>query len=104
MGIAYIAFALVDVLALALGIGGAIGLLAVVKGTMSTTVVQTLSSDEYRGRVMSLMMFTWGAQAVGAIFMGAIAQFADAPSAFAVGGVLVIVATVAVWYLALRKL
>ena len=104
VGIAYIAFALVDVLALALGIGGAIGLLAVVKGTMSTTVVQTLSSDEYRGRVMSLMMFTWGAQAVGAIFMGAIAQFVDAPSAFAVGGVLVIVATVAVWFLALRKL
>ena len=80
------------------------GTLAVVKGTMSTTVVQTLASDEYRGRVMSLMMFTWGAQAAGAVFMGAIAQFANAPSAFAVGGLLVIVATVTVWFLALRKL
>lgn len=104
VGIAYIVFAAVDVLALALGIACVMGTLAVVKGTMSTTVVQTLASDEYRGRVMSLMMFTWGAQAAGAVFMGAIAQFADAPSAFAVGGLLVIVATVTVWFLALRKL
>ena len=104
VGIAYIAFALVDVLALALGVAGVIGTLSVVKGTMSTTLVQTLSSDEYRGRVMSLMMFTWGAQAAGAVFMGAIAQFADAPSAFAVGGLLVIVATATVWFLALRRI
>ena len=104
VGIAYIVFAAVDVLALALGIACVMGTLAVVKGTMSTTVVQTLASDEYRGRVMSLMMFTWGAQAAGAVFMGTIAQFADAPSAFAVGGLLVIVATVTVWFLALRKL
>lgn len=104
VGIAYIAFAAVDVLALAFGIAGVMGTLAVVKGTMSTTVVQTLASDEYRGRVMSLMMFTWGAQAAGAIFMGAIAQYADAPTAFAVGGLLVIVATASVWWMALRKL
>lgn len=104
VGTAYIAFALVDVLALALGVAGVIGTLSVVKGTMSTTLVQTLSSDEYRGRVMSLMMFTWGAQAAGAVFMGAIAQFADAPSAFAVGGLLVIVATATVWFLALRRI
>ncbi len=104
VGITYIVFAAVDVLALALLVAGVIGMLAVVKGTMSTTVVQTLSSDEYRGRVMSLMMFTWGAQAGGAVFMGAIAQFADAPSAFAVGGLLVIVATATVWMLALRRI
>lgn len=104
VGIAYVAFSFIGVLALALAVAAVIGMLTVVKGTMSTTVVQTLVSDEYRGRVMSLMMFTWGAQAAGAVFMGGIAQIAGAPSAFAIGGVLVVVASSAVWMLALRRL
>ena len=104
IGLAYVAFAFVGLLALAFAVASVIGLLAVVKGTMSTTVVQTLASDEYRGRVMSLMMFTWGAQAAGAVFMGGIAELASAPTAFAIGGVLVVVATASVWALALRKL
>ena len=104
VGVAYVAFSYIGVLALALGVAAVIGMLTVVKGTMSTTVVQTLVSDEYRGRVMSLMMFTWGAQAAGAVFMGGIAQVAGAPTAFAIGGVLVVVASSAVWMLALRRL
>lgn len=104
IGLAYVAFAFVGVLALAFAVAAIIGLLAVVKGTMSTTVVQTLASDEYRGRVMSLMMFTWGAQAAGAIFMGGIAEMSGAPTAFAIGGALVVITTAVVWVLALRKL
>ena len=104
VGAAYIAFAFTSILAGALAIATVIGLLTVVKGTMSTTVVQTVAPDEYRGRVMSLMMFTWGAQAAGAILMGAIAQVASAPYAFAAAGILVIFATAIVWMLALRKL
>ncbi|MCY4475061.1 MAG: MFS transporter [Chloroflexi bacterium] len=104
VGICYIAFGVVDLLLYALAIAGLVGGLSVVKGTMSTTVVQTLTSDTFRGRVMSLMNFTWGAQAVGALFMGTLAQLWGAPFAFIVAGVMAIVATVVVWRVALRRL
>ena len=104
VGICYIAFGVVDLLLYALAIAGLVGGLSVVKGTMSTTVVQTLTSDTFRGRVMSLMNFTWGAQAVGALVMGTLAQLWGAPFAFIVAGVMAIVATVVVWRVALRRL
>ena len=104
VGICYIAFGAVDLLMLALAIAGLLGGLSVVKGTMSTTVVQTLTSDTFRGRVMSLMNFTWGAQALGALVMGTLAQLWGAPFAFIIAGLAAIIATLAVWQLALRRL
>ena len=104
VGICYIAFGAVDLLTFALAIAGLLGGLSVVKGTMSTTVVQTLTSDAFRGRVMSLMNFTWGAQALGALVMGTLAQLWGAPLAFIVAGIAAIIATLAVWQLALRRL
>ena len=104
VGICYIAFGAVDMLMFALAIAGVLGGLSVVKGTMSTTVVQTLTSDAFRGRVMSLMNFTWGAQALGALVMGTLAQLWGAPFAFIVAGIAAIIATLAVWQLALRRL
>ena len=104
VGVCYLVFGVVDVFMFAVAIAGVVGGLTVVKGTMSTTVVQTLVSDEFRGRVMSLMNFTWGAQAAGALFMGALAQVWGAPFAFGVAGVLGVVATIGVWLVALRKL
>ena len=88
----------------ALAIAGLLGGLSVVKGTMSTTVVQTLTSDTFRGRVMSLMNFTWGAQALGALVMGTLAQLWGAPFAFIIAGIAAIIATLAVWQLALRRI
>ena len=104
VGACYIIFGAVDVFLYALIVVGAIGGLSVVKGTMSTTVVQTLTSDAFRGRVMSLMNFTWGAQALGALLMGTLAELWGAPFAFIVAGVLAIVATLGVWQFALRRL
>lgn len=104
VGVCYIIFGAVDVFLYALIIVGVIGGLSVVKGTMSTTVVQTLTSDTFRGRVMSLMNFTWGAQALGALLMGTLAELWGAPLAFIVAGVLAIVATLGVWQFALRRL
>ena len=104
VGICYIAFGAVELLSYALAIVGFVGGLSVVKGTMSTTVVQTLTSDAFRGRVMSLMNFTWGAQAVGALVMGTLAQLWGAPFAFVIAGIAAILVTVAVWKLALRRL
>ena len=104
VGACYIVFGAVDVFIYALIIVGAIGGLSVVKGTMSTTVVQTLTSDTFRGRVMSLMNFTWGAQALGALLMGTLAELWGAPFAFIVAGILAIIATLGVWQFALRRL
>ncbi len=102
VGACYVIFSLVDDLMWALPIASAVGLFSVVKGTMSTTVVQTLVSDEFRGRVLSLMMFTWGAQAVGALVSGTLAQIWGAPLAIGVSGAMAIVATIVVWRAALR--
>ena len=104
VGLCYVVFGAVDIFIVALGIAGFVGALGVVKGTMSTTVVQTLVTDEFRGRVMSLMNFTWGAQALGALVMGTLAQFWGAPFAFVAAGVMAVVATVVVWQLVLRRL
>ena len=104
VGLCYVVFGAVDVFIYAVAIAGFVGALGVVKGTMSTTVVQTLVSDQFRGRVMSLMNFTWGAQALGALLMGTLAQIWGAPFAFIVAGVLAVVATIAVWQLVLRRL
>ena len=104
VGICYIVFGAVDIFMFALIVVGAIGGLSVVKGTMSTTVVQTLTSDTFRGRVMSLMNFTWGAQALGALLMGTLAELWGAPFAFMVAGILAVVATLGVWQFSLRRL
>lgn len=104
VGLCYVAFGAVDVFLFAVAIAGVVGALTVVKGTMSTTVVQTQVTDEFRGRVMSLMNLTWGAQAAGALLMGTLAQLWGAPFAFGVAGVLGVSATVGVWLFALRRL
>ena len=104
VGVCYIAFAATDIFTYALIIAGIVGGLSVIKGTMSTTVVQTVTSDAFRGRVMSLMNFTWGAQAIGGLLMGTLAELWGAPVAFTFAGITAIAATLAVWTLALRRL
>ncbi|MDA1218206.1 MAG: MFS transporter [Chloroflexi bacterium] len=71
----------------------------VVFGTLSTTLMQTLSADEFRGRVMSLHQFTWGATALGSLMMGAFAEGIGIPVTIALGGGVVVVSalSVAMW-------
>lgn len=104
LGISFIILAMLDNLLFALPITAIIGISSVLKGTMSTTVVQTLVTDEFRGRVLSLMMFTWGAQAIGALLSGILAQMWGAPTAIFVSGVIAIIITAIVWQLALRRI
>ncbi len=104
LGICMVFFSLVERLEFALPIATLIGLFTVFKSTMSTTVVQTLVSDEYRGRVMSLMMFTWGAQAMGALLSGALAEWFGAPFALLLSGFAALISALLVWRLALRRL
>lgn len=104
LGTSFIILAMLDNLLFALPITAIIGISSVLKGTMSTTVVQTLVTDEFRGRVLSLMMFTWGAQAIGALLSGILAQMWGAPIAIFVSGVIAIIITAIVWQLALRRI
>jgi MFS family permease len=66
-----------------LGLAGAV---SAVYTTLNGTILQELTPDEYRGRVSSVYMVTWGMQPIGAIPMGVIAEFWGAPAAVFVGG------------------
>ena len=70
--------------------------------TMSQTLVQTLVEPEYRGRILGISQFTWGASSLGGLFMGALAQVYSAPLALTVGGALMSCAVVGVGLTLLR--
>ncbi len=96
LGSAQLIFSRIDVIAVAVIVAGFIGGFKVVLGTMNTTVVQTLVDEEFRGRVMSINQLTWGASALGGLFMGYMAQRFDAPTAMTLGGAIAILATILV--------
>jgi MFS family permease len=56
-----------------------------------STMLQLRLPDEYRARVMGVWSLTWSLIPVGGMFSGAIAEFAGAPAAVAIGGLLVAV-------------
>lgn len=63
---------------------------------MSTnnTLIQSMTSDEYRGRVMSLYMLDIGFAPLGGLLAGTLAQTMGAPRAVLVGGVTALVLVV----------
>jgi len=82
---------------------GMIGVFRVVFGTMGTTLIQSLAADEYRGRVMSIHQFTWGAMALGGLLMGGLGQTLGAPFALSLGGLVIATATVLAALTVLRR-
>jgi MFS family permease len=56
--------------------------------TLNGTIVQELCADEYRGRVSSVYMVTWGLVPVGALPAGILAEAYGAPLAVLLGGVI----------------
>lgn len=66
-----------------------IGATRVVFQTMGTTLMQTLTSDEFRGRIMSLHQFTWGAAALGGLLMGTLGEYLGVKVALSIGGAVV---------------
>lgn len=77
-------------------------LMLAVVGLMHTTVmimVQTLLlgsvSDELRGRVMGIYVFTWGAVPLGSLQAGAVAGLLGAPFALGMGGAVIMLAAAA---------
>lgn len=54
--------------------------------TMSNTMLQTYSSLEMRGRVMSIMTVAYGLAPLGAMPLGAVAEIIGTPQSLAIGG------------------
>ena len=103
-GFGLVLFARFDILVIAMLILGVVGSLRVVFGIMNTTLMQTLVEEQYRGRVMSLHQFTWGATALGGLLMGGLAQNFGAPLALTVGGFATAIATAVVGATVLRRM
>ena len=94
VGISLIVFSFISNLSVALMIVPIIGLVTVAKGTIGTTVIQTLVDDQFRGRIMSLQQWSWGASAFGGIFAGFMAQYFGAPITLFIGGLITIVVSI----------
>ena len=103
-GAALIAFAQSDTVALAAFMLSLVGATRTVYQTMAQTLVQTLVSPEFRGRVLGINQFTWGASSLGGLIMGALAQAYGAPFALTLGGSMMAGAVAAVGVTALRPL
>lgn len=79
-------FALASWLPLALVFLALAGASSSIYTTLNGTIIQELSSDEYRGRVSSVYMVTWGMMPLGALPAGALAERYGAPLVVLLGG------------------
>ena len=82
---------------------GAIGAFHVAFQIMSTTMLQSLADDEYRGRVMSVHMITWGSTALGAYLMGEMGERQGVGFAFGLSGAVILSCTLAVGLLMIGR-
>lgn len=83
-------FALSPWFSLALVFIAAIGFTSMVSMTVNNTAIQLIIPDEMRGRVMSVMMMTFGLMPLGAVPAGVAAESVGAPPVVAVSALLFI--------------
>jgi hypothetical protein len=74
--------------------------------SLNNTILQMSVSDEFRGRVLSVYLMTWGLMPFGTLPMGALAGAFGAPIAVAAGGITstLLVIVIAVRLPALRRM
>ncbi len=89
-------FALSPWFSVALALMGVIGFVSMTFMTVNNTAIQMVIPDEVRGRVMSVMMMTFGLMPLGAVPAGIAAQSVGAPPVVAVAALLFIVSTLAI--------
>ena len=85
-GLSLCGFAAAPWLPLALLFLALAGATSSVYTTLNGTIIQELAPDEYRGRVASVYMMTWGMMPLGAVPAGAIAELWGAPAAVFLSG------------------
>jgi MFS family permease len=64
--------------------------------TLNSVLVQSNVADSHRGRVMSVLMMIWGFSALGTLSLGALASLIGVPATFAVAGLSIVIAVLAV--------
>jgi MFS family permease len=94
-GIFLMAFALSPLFAVALPMLLMVGLASMVFQTVNNTVVTSVIPDHVRGRVMSVVMMSFGLMPLGAVPAGIAAEFIGTDIVVAIGGVLMIASVVA---------
>ena len=82
------------------------GLSSSVFMSLNMTLMQINASPEMRGRVMSISMMTFGVQPLGAVPLGALAEYTSTPDALLFSGGLLIGVTLlfSVFYTGLRRI
>jgi MFS family permease len=81
----------------ALALMAVLGFVSMTFMTVNNTAIQMVIPDEVRGRVMSVMMMTFGLMPLGAVPAGIAAQSVGAPPVVAVGAVLFVASTLAIF-------
>ena len=76
-----------------------VGLLSAIFMSLRSTLLQSYSSAEMRGRVVSIGMMSWGLMPLGAVPFGIIAAAYDTAFALMLSGILLAVSTVIFWVL-----
>ncbi|MDQ3699939.1 MAG: MFS transporter [Chloroflexota bacterium] len=90
-GLSLCLFAMAPWLPLALVFLAFAGASSSVYMTLNGTILQEICPDEYRGRVSSVYMVTWGMMPLGAVPAGALAEAYGAPLTVFVGGAICLV-------------
>lgn len=90
-------FALSPWFGLALGLMAVLGFVSMTFMTVNNAAIQMVIPDEVRGRVMSVMMMTFGLMPLGAVPAGIAAQSVGAPPVVAVGAVLFVISTLGIF-------
>ena len=97
MGVFLIGFALSPMFSVALPMMIMVGLASMIYTTVNNTVITSVIPDHVRGRVMSVMMMSFGLMPFGAVPASIAAEYIGTPAVVAIGGGLLI-ASVAVAY------
>ena len=92
-----ILFAVAPFYGVALVLLGAVGFGSMIVMTVNNTSIQLIIPDEIRGRVMSVMMMTWGLMPLGGVPAGIAAEAFGARPVVVVGGMLSIVAVLMIF-------
>jgi len=90
-----IAFALAPALWLGMLLIGALGAFGSLYATLADTLIQTIISDEYRGRVMAVYSTFWGLTPIGHLQAGFIGSLWGVQTAIFVNGVIVLLYVIA---------
>jgi MFS family permease len=106
VGLSLIAFSLSRSFPLSLFLLMFVGACQMTYFTTNQTLIQLMTPDEFRGRVMGIFMLNQGLMPLGSLFAGALAEFAGAPFAIALMGAsaLVISATALLFMPSVRRL